>query len=239
MAIEVEQPAHGVVAGRLQPRRRPRKNRRRTARDQWRDRADREGLTGIDAAGRRHRAERAIEPAALGQARARQPAFQHVLAVEMRALAIGRRCRMHDGRLARLIEPVQVRHCWIEREEAVEPQCRIGAFERERVVAAQPQPVRVANRGDSGETVERAAQYHDQQSWIAAFGERDTRQIGPSEQNPRGEQQFAAGTLMPREGHSVHRRWNSGVINKSASACGRTLDPRERLLGVGRQQRAK
>ena len=53
-----------------------------------------------------------------------EPALEHVLAVEMRALAIGRRRRVHDGCLLRLVEPVKVRHRRIEREERVERQCR-------------------------------------------------------------------------------------------------------------------
>ena len=101
--IEVEQPRHGVFARRLAcacgvhdstgvgPR-------------------TTSGVTGPTAKARRslrtrasgcEPAERAVEPAGVGAARLGQPAFQHVLPVEMRALAIGRRRRMHDRGLAR------------------------------------------------------------------------------------------------------------------------------------------
>ena len=45
---------------------------------------------------------------------------------------------MHDGGGARLVEPMQVRHRRIEREEGIERQRRRRAVERERLVAAQP-----------------------------------------------------------------------------------------------------
>ena len=99
----------------------------------------------------------------------REAAFQHVLAVEMRALAVGRRRRMHDGRRAGLVEPVQVRHRRIEREEGIERQRRRLAVERERLVAAQPHPVRIADRRDRRKPVERAAQHDHQQARIAAL----------------------------------------------------------------------
>ena len=79
---------------------------------------------------------RLSQPVSLGAGLA-EAAFQHVLAVEMRALAIGRRRRMHDRGRAGLVEPMQVRHRRVEREEGVERQRRRLAVERERLVAAQ------------------------------------------------------------------------------------------------------
>jgi hypothetical protein len=135
---------------------------------------------------------RAIEPTGIGGAGLAEPAFQHVLAVEMRAFAIGGRGRMHDRRGARLVHAVQVRHRRIERKERIERQRRGLAVEREAPVAAQRHPVRIADRGDRGQAIERAAQHDHQQARIAALGARDLRQIGPGEQRAGGEQQLAA-----------------------------------------------
>ena len=54
-----------------------------------------------DPAFGREPAERTIEPAGIGRARLVDTAFEHVLAVEMRALAIGRRSRVDDIGLVR------------------------------------------------------------------------------------------------------------------------------------------
>ena len=118
VVIEIDQPRHGVFARRLDALRRPRHHRRRPAHHQRRHRADREGAAvAAHARFRLEPAERAVEPAGVGAARIGQPAFQHVLPVEMRALAIGRRGRVHDRGLPGLVQPVQVRHRGIEREE--------------------------------------------------------------------------------------------------------------------------
>src|SRR5205823_6640660 len=125
----------------------------------------------------------------------------------------------------------------IEREESVERQRGRLAVERERLVAAQRDPVRIAHRRHRREPIERAAQYDDEQAWIAAFRARQFRQIGPGEQRAGGEEQFAArrgvggechrlnsfggAVLQRRPGIQRHRRWNSGAMNRSASACGR------------------
>ena len=140
--------------------------------------------------------QRAVEPAGVGTAGPRKAAFQHVLAVEMRALAIGRRHRMHHDGLAGLVEPVQVRHRRVEGEEAVERQPRLGAVELEGVVAAQLDPVGIADRGDGGEPVERAAQHDGEEARIAALGARDFRHERPGEQRTGAEQQLAAGRGM-------------------------------------------
>ena len=195
------QPHQRVVARRRQPPRRPRQHRRRPAHDQRRNRPDREGVAPAGTAGRRQRGERAVEPAGIGRARLAEAAFEHVLSVEMRALAIGRRGRMHDRRRAGLVEPVQVRHRRIEREEGIERQRRRLAVEPERLVAAQPGPVGIADRRDRREPIERAAQHDHQQARIAALRARDFRQIGPGEQRAGGEQQLAAG-------RSVETSWS-------------------------------
>ena len=57
-------------------------------------------VLAADAAGGLERGERAVEPSGVGRARPREAAFQHILAVEMRTLAVGRGDRMHDAGLA-------------------------------------------------------------------------------------------------------------------------------------------
>jgi hypothetical protein len=57
---------------------------------------------------------------------------------------------------------MQVGHRRIEREEGVERQRRRLAVERERLVAAQRDPIRIAHGRDRREPVERAAQYDHQ-----------------------------------------------------------------------------
>ena len=145
----------------------------------------------IDAAAGRKAGERAIEPAAVARRRFWQAAFQHILAVEMRALAIGRGAGMDDDRLVGGKHAMQVRHRRIEREEIVELERRRLALERQRIVAAQRDPVRIADRRHGGQPIERAAQHDGQKTRIAAFGERELRQIGPGEQRAGSQQQFA------------------------------------------------
>jgi hypothetical protein len=217
VAIEVGEPHQGVVGRRRQPRRRPRHDRRRAAHDQRRHRADRERLTilRLHPAAWLKRGKRPVEPARVGRARLAEPAFQHVLAVEVRALAVGRRRRMHDRGLAGLVEPVQLRHRRIESEEFVEPQGRVRALRQQRLVSAQPHPVGIADRRHRGEAVERAAQHDGQESRVAAFRTCDPGQIGPGEQRARGEQQFAAGRRVQVDRHGVN---SSGIPAPSATA---------------------
>ena len=154
------------------------------------------------------------QPLSLG-AGLRQAAFEQILAVEMRALAIGRGAGVNDDRLVCLIHAMQIRHRRIEREEVVELERRRLAVERERVVAAQRHPIRIADRRDGGEPVERAAQDDGEKARIAAFGVRELRQMRPGEQRAGGQQQFAARGCMQSHGHL---RKNSGAMTRSASA---------------------
>ena len=82
---------------------------------------------------------------------------------------------MHDRCLARLIEAVQVRHRRVQREEAVERQRRGLAVHSQRLVAAQLDPVGVADRCDDGKPVERAAQDDRQKARVATLGARPAR----------------------------------------------------------------
>ena len=181
--VEVEQAGLRVIAGRQQLLRGPGHHGRLPAHHQRRDRADakRAAATRIDAAVRRQREQRAVEPAGVDPSGLRDPALEHVLAIEMRALAIGRRGGVHDGRLLRLVEPMQVRHRRIEREEAVERQRRRLAVEHQRALAAQADPVGITDGRDRTEAVERAAQHDDEQARIAALGPRQPGHLAPRE----------------------------------------------------------
>ena len=95
---------------------------------------------------------------------------------------------MHDRRLLGLIEAVQIWHRRIEREERIERQCRRLAIEHQRAVAAQFDPIRVADRRRDREPVKRAPQHDDQDTRIAALGARQPRRVRPGEQCARANQ---------------------------------------------------
>ena len=214
VVIEVDQPGHGVLARRLDALWRPRHHRRRTAHHQRRDRADREGAAvAAQARFGLEPAERAVEPARVGAARIGQSAFQHILPVEMRPLAIGRRGRVHDRGLPVPVQPMQVRHRGIEREERIERQRRGLAVEHERLVAAQFHPVGIADRRDRREPVERAAQDDGEHARIAPLGAREPGQKRPGEQHARAAEQFTSCRAMDRHGITV-----SGIPAPSARA---------------------
>ena len=101
---------------------------------------------------------------------------------------------MHDRRLPGAVEPVQLRHRRIEGEETVELERRVRSVGEQRLVAAQPHPIGIADRRHGGKPVERAAQDDGEEARVAPFGARDFRQIDPGEQRARSEQQFAAGS---------------------------------------------
>jgi hypothetical protein len=136
---------------------------------------------------------------------------------------------MHDGRRARLIEAMQVGHRGIEREHRIERQRGRLAIERQRLVATQLDPIGIADRRDSGETVKRTAQHDREQPWIAALGLRELRHIGPGEQRAGGEQQMAAGRCVEIGGH-----WcisHSGVGRSRAASTVCSLSPLGRGVG--------
>jgi hypothetical protein len=88
-------------------------------------RSDREGPAAVrtDPISGHKAHEQTVEPPGVGRARLFGTALEHVLAVEMRALAIGRGSGVDDNRLVRFEHTVQIRHRWIEREEIVELEC--------------------------------------------------------------------------------------------------------------------
>src|SRR5499427_1824616 len=229
--VEIEHAQHGLLANRRQARRRPGEDRGGTAHDQRRNRPDREGFAAARnrIGARLEPGKRSVKPAGIDGAGPRKSAFQHVLSVEMRALPIWRGRRMHDGGVTLLIEAVHVWHGGIERKEAIERQPRLLALERECVVAAQLHPIGIADRRYRGKPVEGAAQHDGEKPRIAAFRAREPRYERPGEQHARAEQQLAPGRgveccgLKAGAHHRLHhvnqRRWNSGAMTKSVSAC--------------------
>ena len=162
VAIEINEPAHRVIAGWRQPWRCPSQNRRGSARHQRCDWSDGKGLFRIDASSCRQASKRTVKPAGIGRARADEPALQYILPVEVRSFAIRRRDRVDDCCLSSFVEAVQVRHGRIECKERVERQRRGCSVDRKRVVAAQALPIRVAHGGNSGKTIKCSAK-HDHQ----------------------------------------------------------------------------
>ena len=226
--VEVEQARLRVVARRQQLLRRPRHHRRLPAHHQRRDRADARWR------GRRCGSTRPSDASA-SSARLSQPrvdragpgdaALQHVLAVEVRALAIGRRRGVHDGGLLRLVEPVQVRHRRIEREEGIERQRRRPAVEHQRPIAAQADPVGIADRRHGAQPVERAPQHDDEHARIAAFGARQLGHLGPGEQGAGADQRLAAAGQM-----AARRSWSPPLELGRHEQQGQRLLP---ALGAG------
>ena len=76
---------------------------------------------------------------------------------------------MHYRRLARLIKAMEVGHRRVQREEAVEWQCQGLPVQCQGLVAAQLDPVGIADRCDYGQPVERAAENDRQEARIAAL----------------------------------------------------------------------
>jgi hypothetical protein len=77
----------------------------------------------------------------------------------MRALAIGRSDGMNDDGLFRFKHAVQIWHRRIERKELIKLERREFAIERERVVAAQREPIGIADRRYGCEPIQRPAEY--------------------------------------------------------------------------------
>ena len=190
MAVEVEEAHRRIVADRRQLWRDPGEDRRRPAHDEGGDRAYRKCLPGmrIDSPAGFERRECAVEPAGIGRAGLREAAFEHILPIEMRALAIGGRDGVHDRRLARLVEAMQVGHRRVQREEAVERQGRVRAGQQQCLITTKLSPIRVADGRGDGKAIERAAQNDGQKPRVAALGMRNARHSGPSEQHSGTEQ---------------------------------------------------
>ena len=152
MAIEIEEPHQRVVACRRQPPGRPGENGRGPAHHQWGNGAHREGVPGCAVCGPfgPQGKQGTVEPAGLRVPRCSITALEHILAVKMRALAIGTCHGVHNACRAGSVQPVKVWHCGIEHEERVKRQPWRGAAEHEPLLPAQRGPVRVPDGGDGG-----------------------------------------------------------------------------------------
>jgi hypothetical protein len=183
--------------------RHPRHHRGLAAHHQRAHRADAEGAAAaqIDPAVRRQRHQGAVEPAGIGETGPGDAALEHVLAVEVRAIAIGRGGGVDDASLPCLVKPVQVRHGGIEREERIERQCRCLAVEHQSAIAAQADPVGVADRRYRAQTIERAPQHDDEQARIAALRARQLWHLRPCEQSTGADQHLAATGQVLAKGH--------------------------------------
>jgi hypothetical protein len=202
--IEVQQAGPCVVAGRKQFLRDPRHHRSPAAHNQGRNRPDAQGAAAaqIHLAVRFERDQCAIEPARVDGTGPGDPALEHILAVEMRALAIGRRRRVHDRGLLCLVQPVEVRHRGIEREECIERQRLRLAIEHQRPIAAQANPVGVTDRRNRPQPIQRASEHDDQQARITALGPRQPWHLAPCEQRTGAQQSFATVGQMGMESHA-------------------------------------
>ena len=98
---------------------------------------------------------------------------------------------MHNDCLLRLVQPMKVRHCRIECEERIERQCRRFAVEHEGTIAAQTDPVGIANRRNHAKPVESTTQDDNENAGIAAFGARQFGCVRPSEQGTGADQHLA------------------------------------------------
>ena len=95
-----------------------------------------------------------------------EAAFQNVLPVKVRALAIGSRDRVDNRRLPFAEHARENRHARIEREEGIERERRIRPTGREGERPMQSDVIGVADRRDGGEPIERASQDNHNESLV-------------------------------------------------------------------------
>src|SRR3954453_4083346 len=130
MAVKIENAAREIF-GRLGQRlRRPAEDRGSASHYQRCRWANAERAARGDPGAARQRRERAVEPTRTDAAWSGKAALEHILAVEMRTLAIGCGDGMHDCTLPGTIEPRKNRHGWVEREEGIERYRRTLPAER-------------------------------------------------------------------------------------------------------------
>jgi hypothetical protein len=146
MVVEVEHTLREIATRwRHTTRRRPAESTRRPANDQRRDCAGAKPA-GSARTGTRQSAERSVEPAALRPPRTWVTALEHVLAVEMRAVAIASRDSMHDRRLLLVVEALERGKRRMGEKEAVERQRGPIAGRGKREIAVQVGVIRISDR---------------------------------------------------------------------------------------------
>src|SRR5262249_8442446 len=126
---------------------------------------------------------------------------------------------------------VQIWHRWIEREEIVELECRCLAVERQRIVAAQRNPIRISNRSHCREPVERTAQHDRKKARVAPFGARELRQIRPGEGGDGGEHKSRACWCV-QFGHVLPPRDLCPPASTSATGSNRSATTPAKLLAM-------
>ena len=159
-----------------------------------------------------------------------QAAFEQILTVEMRAFAVGRGAGVDDDRLIGLEQAMQVRHRRIEREKIGELERRRLAVRHQRIVAAQRDPIRIADRRDGRQPVERAAQDDRKKARIAAFGVRQFRQVRPGEQRAGSEQDLAPRSVHGKAAWSSPQKFRRH--HEQRQGLGAALGVRDGFAGI-------
>ena len=172
------------------------------------------GLT--DTLALRQRGDGAVQPAAFRVTRRQRAALEHVLAVEMRALAIVGGGGVDDERLARVVKAREIRHRRMEAEEVVEPRGRGVAIPAQRERAVQAGVFGIADRRDGRKPVERAAQHDDDEPRVARAGRaRKARDRGIGEARAGAGEEAPSWDQRKRKRHG-YLLWNSGDNSSSA-----------------------
>ena len=148
-----------------------------------------------------------VHPAVLQLVRRGAAAFQHVLAVEVGAVAIRRRDRMHEQRLPLRMQLAELLQRRVQREAAVHAD-RAGRIDRKRSAQRRIRGVRVRHNGV--QAVGRATLDHEHE---AAVGGRLGEQHAGRQQERAGAGEKTATTNLHR-----HLLRNSGETSSSASA---------------------
>ena len=200
------------------------------------------------------RRERAAEPARLQLVRPRRAALEHLLRVEVRALAIRRdRPRGRPSRRrARTIACSSTRFGWSANVASIgsagAPNCASGPRARGEIGVADrrcgAEPVHAAAQDDEDEAVAAGSAAAGEGRGEARRRARRPRRGAARRWRRRGDRGASLrSALAPsrwmRWLHrgSVQRRWNSGASSSSASACGRVGGALELLRGLAAEQR--
>src|SRR5580704_6018254 len=146
----------------------------------------------------------------------------------MRPVAVSGGGRVDDGGVLLVIHPLEDVKRRMGVEETIELQGSPLARAREGKLAMQFGVIRVANWRNRREAVERAPQNDDDEPWIARIGRARRRGEEPGAAEDAGRRcaraldEAATGEGRRRSGGSHgHLLWNSGDMNRSASAWSR------------------
>ncbi len=213
MGVKIHDPLQRVLIELRKPGRCPGGHRRRAAHHQGYVRAQGDATFATARLGRSR--QRAIEPSGLRCMRHRDTAFQHVLAIKMRALPIWARDGVKHRELTRSERFVQEGELRMQAEEIVEAQRAIGrARGCDGKSTAQARIGRIAIGGHGCQAVDRAAHDHDDQARIAAR----TGEGQPGRQQRATRDQCRTLEKLASCVHG-HLRMNSGAASNSVRAC--------------------